>query len=53
MEPNDYVEIPLCETLYFFKGTGLLAVAVQGSPCAPTALILVACSLNETEGLAK
>jgi hypothetical protein len=54
MEPCDYDKIALCKILYFVRGAGLLAeysrwgrtidqkmVAVHGSPCAPTPLILI------------
>jgi hypothetical protein len=53
MEPSDCDEIPLCKIRYFVIGTALLAeysrcgrtvdhkmVAMQGSLCAPTALLL-------------
>jgi hypothetical protein len=54
VEASDYDEIQLCKMLYFICGMGLLAersrwectidqklVAVQGSPYAPTSLILL------------
>jgi hypothetical protein len=30
MEPSDYDEIPLCEILYFVRGTELLANTIDG-----------------------
>jgi hypothetical protein len=54
MEPSDQDKIPLCKTLYFVGGTGLLAewrtwedttdqkmVAVQESTYAPTPLSFI------------
>jgi hypothetical protein len=45
MEPSDYDKIPLCKILYFVRGTGgtqqMVMVAVHGSPCAQTQLILL------------
>jgi hypothetical protein len=63
MESSNCNDIPLCKVLYFVRCTGLLAewsrwwrtvdkkmVAVHGSPCAPTPLILILRLLEVWEG---